>query len=336
MPGVPVIITGASSSVAGTTRTVLRHRLLETLGLFLTGTVTTVAASLEAASTIISTAIRSDQRERSHLDGLYAYIYGPDGAAEQGTQRLVVSASYDGPIGAATTDYPYDSGALASATQFELAVMPAEKYLGCEGANHCLNLALETLPVVDFVPLTLTATGGVSDTQYGFDSYPYPVRGIESVVYPRTLTASESRRVVAPGSYGFYRDGEQAVLSFSSLPGNVGDVVEVGLLRPATTWIKSGGVWASSTTGLAAESDCCAYDALTVVNAARPIALEAMALMTERGSKERADLLAEAERAGVTAAVSRWYQSFGRGARVQSARTTGGGQRGTWWTGTRW
>jgi hypothetical protein len=334
--GVPVIITGGSTTVTGTTRTVLRHRLLETLGPFLTGTVTTLAASLEAASSIISTAIQSDQRRGGHLDGLYAYVYGPDAALELGTQRLCVSGAFDGGIGAAVVDRPYDSGALALGTQFEMSVMPAEKYLGAEGADHCLNLALETLSVVDFVSLPLTATSGVSDTQYAFDSYPYPIKGIESIVFPRTSTTSESRRVVTPGSYGFYRDGEQAILSFSSLPGSVGDVVEVGLLRPATTWIKSGGVWASSTTGLAAESDCCAYDALTVVNAARPIALERLALLADRGSPERADLLGEAERAGVTAAVSRWYQSFGRGVRVQSARTTGGGRGGTWWTGTRW
>lgn len=313
------IIVGSSSSMTGTTLQTIRERLLETLGYFATGTISTQAASLEADRMLISDSWKSDQAPPEDLDGLFVYVRNGDQAR---TQRRVVNGAFDGPLGALTADYPY-AAALQVGTFFEVAVLPAAKYQGTEGANHIINLALEELPVVDYVSITVTATDGVVDTQYSLAGYPWPIKSVEAVAYDRQLPASERRREMPRGQWAFVNDGESPILSFHSAPGNSGDTIEVRLHRPANTRIKSSGSWGDSTTGLSLEDDACLYDAATVVRQARPIALQRMALLHRRGSKERDDLLGEAAEERATAALSRFYGRF-RGNGAQRIGAIGG------------
>jgi hypothetical protein len=327
----PIIISGVSGAAtsAGTQLSVLRHRLLETLGPFIRGVVTQQAASLEAAARIISEDLLTDAAPATHLDGRYVYVYGPAGGAEVGTQRQVMGGSFDGPLGALSLDRPYDTP-LAAGSLFEVAVLPAQKYLGSDGANHCINLALEQLPVPDYLPFTVTATGGVTDSQYAIPAPLWPVRDVDAVVYRRTSTISEPRQEVATPSYEVVRDADQVILSFWSVPGNVGDVLEIKVQRPAVSWIRHDGVWGDAVAGLASEDDACLYGVNEVVAAARPIALQRLSLLAEAGSPERALLVAESEAEYNRAALARWYAGF-RGDGRQKARPRGG--YGPWGAG---
>lgn len=314
---IPIIVEDSSSVASGTSLTTLRNRLAETLGHHGVGTITTAAASLEADKYLISTAYQSDQLPPDHLDGLFAYIR--DGA-EAGESRRLVSGAFDGPIGAVVADQPFGSGALPGGTVFEISVLPGNKYQGAEGLNHIIFLALEQLPVIDYVPITVTSEAGGIVTNYSLGDYPWPIKRVEAVIYPRTSTTLEPRREM-PRCWDFDQDGELPVLSFTSLPANTGDVIEVKLLRPAHTWIQSGGSWGDSTVGLVEENDECLYDPLTVVEVARPIALERMALLAERGSKLWSSLKSEAAAEEIDGRLARFYSRFkGSGAQKAGAR----------------
>jgi hypothetical protein len=231
-----------------------------------------------------------------------------------------MNGAFDGPLGAFPVDYPYDDP-IGVGTFIEVGVLPAEKYLGVEGANHILNLSLEQLGLIDYVPLTVVA----DQSQYSFVGYPWPVKGIADVVYPRTSTTNEARQAISRSSWSFVNDGASPVISFGSVPASAGDVLDVGLLRPASTIIKTSGAWGDSTTGLVYEDDECLYDAKTVIAQARPIALERLAQMYQPGTKERASYEVQAEMASVGGAIARFYGSF-RGNGRQRVGASGNGR----------
>lgn len=310
----PVILTGGPSAQTGATLATYVDRLAETLGYYATGTITTQAASVDAERTLISDDLQSDQQPPEHADGLYVWIRN---GAEALSPRKVVDGALDGSLGSLLVDRPY-AAPLAVGTAFCVAVLPGAKYQGAEGLVHILNLALEQLPVIDVVQMTAVA----NQTEYSLTGYSWPIKRVNRVFYPRTSTTGERRREVSRGYWGFTNDADAPALSFASLPFSAGDTFEIELLRPANTWIKSGGTWGDST-GLAAEADEALYDPKTVVAQARPIALQRMALLHPRGSKERMQLEDEAEAAQTTAALARWFGGF-RGSGVQSVGASGG------------
>lgn len=322
MPGVPIVVTSSSTSVVGTTLPTLVDRLAETLGYYATGTVTTAATSLEAEQWVICDQFQSDQLAPDQADGLFLFVR--DGSVAPRTQRRIVDASFDSGYGAFRVDHPF-SAPLALGTSFEVAVLPREKQHGAEGLRHILNLALERLPVTDKVSMVAVA----GQSQYPFVSLPYPVKFVTDVLYPRTDPTNEPRRVVPRNYWTLDQDADTPVLSFGVLPFTAGDTFEVELYRPASSWIRSGGIWGDSTTGLVLETDACLYDPLTVVNVARPIALQRLALRYPLGSPERQRLHAEMADGEVTSAFARFY------GRVPSDRRQRvGAQRagsGTWW-----
>lgn len=312
----PLVLPDSLNTAAGTSRRTYRHRLARELGLFMVATVTSRAAGPELERYVISTAAQSDAAPRELFDGLFLYVTS---GAEAGQQRRLVSRGWDGPLGALVVDYPFDA-ALAPGSTFELSVLPAEEYLGTAGLNDLLNEALETLPVIDYTSITLTATGGVPDTEYSLADYEWPIKSVQAVCYPRTSTASERRREM-PRRWDFVQDAEAPILSFRELPGQVGDEIDVKLHRPAHTRIRQGGIWADTTEGLADDDDEALYDVRPVVAAAKPIARQRQAQMYPLGSKERAaleDLMLLDER---RAQVSKFYASFqGGGAQKAGAR----------------
>lgn len=321
---IPIVVDPTSAQV-GTTLPVIRHELLASLGYFATGTVTSEADSLEADRYVVSDDIRSDQSPPEELDGLYLYVLNGD---EARSQRRVMNGQFEGTYGAVMVDRSYETGALPVGTAFELGVLPARSYLGVTGAHDCINLGLRMLSLIDYVSVTIVA----DQSEYPFIGYPWPIKGIHSVVYSRTSTTNELRYDVPRGSWSFVQNAESPVLSFGSVPASAGQVVEVGVLRPAHTRIKRNGAWADSTVGLALEDDETLYDAQTVVNVARPIALQRLAQRFPRGSKERMDLEAEADIGEVRGAIARFYGSF-RGDGRQSAMTGGGSRSwGKSWT----
>lgn len=310
------LIIPGSATATGIALSTYRQRLARTLGYYATGTVTTEASSLEAERYILSSNIRSDAMPPEQWDGLYVHITNGDQA---GTSRKLVNGSWDGPLGALVVDYPFDAS-LDVGTTFEVAVLPGLPYLGVTGWREIINEGLETLPLLDVFPITVTTSSGLLTTEYSLAGYSWPIKGVEAVYYPRT-NASTQRRIEMPKCWDFNQDGEAPILSFRSLPAGVGDEIEVGVLRPAHTRIRQSGAWGNVTTGLVNDSDQALYDAVSVVNASRPIALQRWALRYERGSKERASLEGEAADDAVKAMYSKFYGGFKRsGAQRAGAR----------------
>lgn len=309
---VPLILP-SSSSTDGVSLQTYRKRLARTLGFYAEGTVTTQASSLEAERYILSSSMLSDQQPPERFDGLFAFVRDGD---QGGVQRKLANGAFDGSLGALAMDYPY-SAALEAGTAYEIAVLPAKSYQGVTGLNDAINEALEELPVVDVVQVTTVADQVV----YSLAGYPWPVKSVTRLFYPRTSTSDERRRE-APKTWEFIPDAENPTLQFTSVPFNAGDVFEVELLRPATSRIRTSGVWGDSTVGLVNESDQALYDAATVVREARPIALRYMALMFALGSKERERITLDAEGDEARAALSRFYNRF-RGSGAIRVKPTG-------------
>lgn len=321
MPGVPLIVPDSSSAdadVDGLTLRTYRQRLARTLGYFATGTVTTQAASLEAERYVISSAIRSDSAPPEHWDGLYVSITS---GAQVGECRKLIDGGYEGTNGVLTVEYPF-AAALATGVTFEIAILPANAQMGCGGSNDIINEALEQLPIIDYVTFTATATdSGVPDTEYSLAGLSWPVKDVKAVYYYRQSTTHDRRCEMPRASWNVEQNAESPILSFRYPPANTGQTFEVKLHRPANTRIATAGVWGDSTTGLANDSDAALYDVLTVVTTARPIALQRMSLMYQRGSKERRDLEAEAATEQWNARVARFYGGFrGNGAQKVGAR----------------
>lgn len=316
---VPLVIP-SSSTANGTSRRSIRQRLAPLLGYYARGTVTTEAASLEADRYVISSSIKSDHAPAEHLDGLFLYVTNGD---EEGSQRRVINGAFDGPLGAVYVDTAYASGPLAAGTAFEIGVMPAEEYQGLSGLNEAINLSLEELPVIDYVSITVTATGGVTDTEYSFINLSWPVKSVLEVIYPRTSVTTERRRIMPRGVWDYDLDAESPVLSFRRGPANVGETIEAKVLRPASTRIRQAGVWGNVTTGMTSDDDETLYDVSTVVKQALPIALERMAHKFERGSKEWMAAKGEADTASTAAAVSKFFGRL-RGSGVQRVGAIGG------------
>lgn len=305
---IPLVVS-SSSTATGTTRETYRRRLIRELGgKYVFGSVTTQASGLEAERYLISTNLRGDQRARDYFDGLYCYVsVGP-------TQRKLLSGAYEGSRGIVALDDVYDDP-LPVGTIFELSVLPADPWAGADGLNDIINEALESLPVLDWQPLTVVA----GQTEYSMANFAtYPLKGIQAVAYARTSTTNQRRREMPRGAWSFDQDGESPMLSFWEMPANPGDVIEVGLLRPAKSRIRVGSTWGNSTVGLTSDTDQALYDAATVAAAALPIAKERLARLGAVGSEERAELLAEAFEDRINANFSKFYARF-RGSGAQKA-----------------
>lgn len=316
MAGAPIIVSTSSGDggVAGWTRRQYRQRLAREVGYFGTGLVTSQSAGPDALRQVLSTSFRSAFSPPERFDGLYLYLV--DGTLA-GAQRQLVDGGFEGQSGAFTTD-DYYASLVDTGTRFEISELPAEEYLGAGGLNDAVNRALAQLPVVDYVSVTAVA----DQTEYPLTDYPFPIRGVREVVKPRAST-TEERRVLLSG-WRFEQDAELPILSLPHAY-DEDDVFEVGLLRAANTWIKSAGsgAWADSTTGLAADGDSALYDIETVVQQAMPIALELLAQLHPRGSKERAVIRDEADVAGTAARWSRFFAGF-RGSGAQRVGVGGG------------
>lgn len=313
------LIAPDSSAAAGVSLTTYTHRLARTLGYFASGTVTTLAASLEAERYVISSSMRSDMLPPEHWDGLFLSVLSGDQAGEA---RRLINGGYEGTNGVLTVDYPFDA-ALEVGDTFMVAVLPMAPYQGMTGLREIVNEALELLPVIDFVSLTVTADDdGVKETQYSLAGYPWPVRSVRAVYYPRTSTTTERRREM-PKCWAFEQNAESPVLAFRSLPADVGQAVEIQVVRPAHTRICQAGIWGDSLTGLVDPDDGALYDPLTVLKQARPIALRRMALLYPPDSKERMKLESQADGEEFAAAVSRFFGGF-RANGAQKVRGTGG------------
>lgn len=302
---IPLIISDGSS-VDGVSLGTLWQRLAKTLGYFTTGTVTTVASGFEAKRWVISEAMQSDEAPPDELDRLYLTVTG---GAQANTVHRLVRGTLDGPNGALYVDGSY-SAPLEEGTPFAVSVLPRTRCQGAGDLVEAINWTLETLPLFDDVEIDADD----DTTDYLLD-YPWTIRRVEAVSYPRS--SSSERLRWRPRDWSFDLDAESPMLrlriSYSS-----GQEFSVRLRRTANTRIEQSGVWGDSSTGLVNDSDRCLYDARTVVTMARPEALRRYARLFPRGSDERAELEGEALVEEQRAMLTRFHAGF-RGNGAQSA-----------------
>lgn len=295
----------ASSAVTGFSQTQYRRRLAEELGMLAVLTVSSTPSTgttPDADRQVLCTGLQADGRPEGDLDGRWLYVV--DGV-QAGECRQVLAGAYDGPFGSFLVDRPF-SAPLASGTEIELTdSIPARRYGLVTGARDVLNVALEELPVVDRIGVS-----AVTDQQrYTLTGYPWAIRRVVAVYEPRSDSDDD---FIPLRGWKLEQNASEPQLVLPATY-QTGQTITVEVERPASTWISVDGTWASSTVGLVNEADKALYDVTTVVRQAVPIAKRRMAAMYPRGSKERNELLGEAQADAWAAALGKHFGRFRQG-----------------------
>lgn len=313
----PPLISPSTTSTDRSSLRTIREQLGRILGLYVTGDVSSLAASLEAERWVISTALQSDAATHTRFDGLFLGIR--DGA-ETGEVRRLVDGTYEPTNGAVYMDRAFDT-VIQLGTTFELSVLPPlDAYLGVKSLNECINEGLESLPLLDLLQFTSDGTQRIA-----LENYDWPIKSVGQVYQP--LTNADDPLIESWVRATLTFDGDTPYLQLSAAFAT-GQVFTVAVQRPANTWIGTLGVWATTSTGLVADTDECMYHARTVAAVAEPLALRALAASYPRDSKERVAALAEADHSDIQAAYSSFYN---RPRTVRQSARTRPGWGGTWW-----
>lgn len=319
------VLPPVGSSTTGITLAQYRRSLADEVGrlaILMTTSTPSIATTPDALRQILASEMQADGQLPDSLDGCWVYVV--DGA-QAGAVRRILSGTYDSGDASILVDRPF-AAALASGTEIEITdTLPAKRYGLTIGFREVINTALETLPVPDRVDIDIVA----NQLRYSLAGYAWPIKGLGGVYEPRASSDDPLIPTYQSVGLSFDADEPQLVLG-SGFSTGTADEFTVELLRPATTWIRVGGSWIDSTTGLVNESDAALYDVKTVVVKAIPTAKERIARLYPLGSAERSELLGEAENDHTRGALARWYGRFGAGARVQRVGATGG-RRGSWW-----
>lgn len=314
----PAVTTTTISTDRCSQRTI-RERLGPDLGLYLTGSITTVAANFEAERYLISSDVRSDAAPADLFDNLWVYIRDGD---QVGAVRKLIPGAYDAPLGALVVDRPF-LAPLAGGDTFEVSMLPVTGYLGVGGMNDAINQGLALLPLIDKMTLTSDGTQRVS-----LADYQWPIKRIRRILVPST-TDDDAPLWEWRGRASLEFDAETPYLQFyGSAPVNDGEDFVLEVERPANTRIGSLDVWSDTATGLVNDFDEAMYGVEPIARNALPIALEMLAQTHPRGSQERNDLLADAQTEQRLANIARWY----------NRPASSGAQRvgATWRRGTRY
>lgn len=315
----PYILPDApATAVTGSTLTQYRRRLADELGMLAILTVSSTPSTgttPDADRQVLAVGLQADGRPEDDLDGRWLYVV--DGV-QAGEVRQVLSGTYDGPFGSFLVDRPFSSP-LASGTEIEITdTLPAARYGMVTGMLEVLNVALEELPVRDRVSLSAVT----DQLRYTVTGLPFAVRKITNVYEPR-LDADDPL-VPLPAGWAYEQDASTPQLVLETAYAT-GKTLTLEIERPASTWISVAGTWASSSVGLANESDQALYDVITVVQQALPIAKRRMASLYPRGSKEREALRDEAQQDAWARTLSRFYGGFRQGSGAVTVGARGGG-----------
>ncbi len=221
----PIIIPASATSGTGSTLATLRHRLADELGFYASTTVTSVAASGEAARVVLADELRDDEAGYEFLGMPWVYVVS---GAQIGTQRRALgqpSVGYQGNYGGLFLSRPY-AAALASGVTIEVtSPLPVKRHLAIKGLNDLVNEALARIWIEARISLTGNAT-----RSYSLASYPWlqtyeQTRGIwdsrqYGTSYPTELSACRyriatngiTRTLVADAIYATSETFELAVI----------------------------------------------------------------------------------------------------------------------------
>ncbi len=237
MPGFPIVVTGAATAAAGSTRVTLRNRLADELGFYLATSVT-AASNGEAARVALADELRDDESAYAFL-GKWVYVRN---GAQQDTQRRILSdteTGYQGSSSAVVLSRPF-AAALATGTLVEItAPLPSKRSGAIKGLNECIN---EALGMIRFaVRLTLTGSGTY---QQDLSAYPW-LTGIDQTrgIYDTVNAVGGVPPALSAYGYEIVTNGTARTL-VTEFPYTSADTFYLDAVARADRYVYDGTSWA--------------------------------------------------------------------------------------------
>jgi hypothetical protein len=246
MPG-PFVFP-ASGTLSGIPLAAYRADLASRLGEYERLTVSTTAASGDAARLVIADEVRDDEEERARWAGGYLYAAG---GTEAGVQRRILRDGYEGPQGALRVSRPFASP-LRVGTPVELTrPLPVKRHLGVVGIDDCVNEALDRIVVEARIPFTGNGSHAYDLSPYPFIQRPDQIDGVYDWL---AGSASTDNPVRSAATIGLRQMGSTRYLETDWLYAT-SDSFQVAVLVSARRLVKQNGSWGYSDGGLVADDD---------------------------------------------------------------------------------
>lgn len=264
-------ITGTPATSAagdGTRRSLRNARRLLLRALHSLSVVTTTSNGAADGTTFLSTQLRTATSTDRYK---HSWVIPVSGASAAELRRVQIEDALNLTTGALTVAPPF-SGQLVSGVEVEITrLLPPVDDDGWVGARTCINRALSEM----WTPQRLTITGVNGQPSYSLSTYedwldPDAVRELYGPALNTTLNP------YARGGFVPVRSGDSLTLQvYPTLA--AGDAAELEVYRPSDTFLKVGGVWGTSTTGMVNDTDEHLHHPEVVVIVALAYAYEALA-----------------------------------------------------------
>lgn len=217
---------------------------------------TTTSSGSTAATTLVCSGLINPNEEATRFEGMW--VLGTQ-APILGQQRAVLNSSGFAPTSGQVTVVSAFSTMVTSGVEFEVgSVMPAISTDENTSLLKITNDVLASQPPIDLLPIT-----GVT-TQVAYDlttAYPWLTERSQIIGIYHQPTGL-LRPVPWGGGWDWRYDADAPRLDIIGASFNTGDTFYLQVHRPASTWIKTAGVWGADTDGLNNDSD----EALPLLN----------------------------------------------------------------------
>lgn len=239
--GLPI---GAGSTVARRSLQTLRRHLAQKLNSLTL--VTTTSAGNTAGTSIVATRLANSTDENRHK---HSWVLLVDGARAGELRRVRSEDALSLNTGELTVG-PAFSGQVAAGVTVEIhRLLPPDDDDGWSGLRTCINDALREM----WAPQRLAITGVEGQPSYSLSTYEEWLDP-EAVLELRRQALDSTLNAMPAGTFDPVRNADLLTLQVApTLPGSDASTLEV--YRPLDTYIKVGGVWTASTTGLVNDGD---------------------------------------------------------------------------------
>lgn len=208
--------------------------------------VTTSSAGNAAGTSIIATRLANSTSENRYK---HAWVMAVDGTRAGEVRRVRAEDALNLTTGELTIGPPF-SGQILSGVNVEIhRLLPPEDDDGWTGLRTCINDALREL----WTPQRVSITGVEGQPSYSLSTYEEWLDP-DAVLELRRQALDSTVNPMAGGTFDPVRNADSLTLQVSPTLPN-GDASTLEVFRPLDTYIKVGGVWAASTTGLVNDSD---------------------------------------------------------------------------------
>lgn len=305
--------TPAVSGSAPTRRSLqnIRRLLAGALHSLTVVTTTSTSAAVVPGSSLVATRLANAVSSNRYK---HAWVFPVDGAQATVLRRVRVEDALNLTTGELQVAPPF-AAQIATAVTIEIhRLLPPEDDDGWKGWRTCINDALRECWTTD----RLAVTGVNGQPSYSLAAYEEWLDP-QAVLELRNQALDSTLNPFPAGHFDAVRDADN--LSLQIMPTLMtGAAASVEVFRPADTWIKTGGVWGASTTGLVNETDETLLNPDLVVSVALAHAYAALASGPD-GS--RYDALASKQR--LKANIAKHVGLDHRQRRLRSNQVTGWG-----------